>query len=194
MTRADLRAAFDQKVRAGLFKHVARRAPAHLREDLLQDAICQTWEAFVRYAMAGKTLTDKNLVQLCYWKLIARRGRSFVRLTARPRCDVLHWRNFARIPLVFLDETPSKGGDPRPCGPSDAAIATAPAQETRLACLALNAWLDGLESRDKKILRLREAGQGQRAIAQKLGIAPWAVKERLKRMEREARVVLSGAA
>lgn len=188
MTNQQLRAAFDAKVRAGLFKRVAWRAPAHLREDLLQDAICQTWEAYVRYSHAGKELSDRNLVRLCTWKIIKTKGRSFVRTTARPRTDVLHPANYAKIPLVFLDVEPSD--DVSAAASVHAAIATPHAYQEWQATITVERWFAKLAPRDKKILRCRDAGVGPRETAQKLGIAAWAVKARFERMDRELKQIL----
>jgi hypothetical protein len=46
-----LRIQFDKKVRNGTFNPVARRLPADIAEERLQDAVCQTFEAYRRYAL-----------------------------------------------------------------------------------------------------------------------------------------------
>ena len=51
-----LRVQFDKKVRHGIFNPVARRLPADITEERLQDAICQTFEMYRLRAREGKVL------------------------------------------------------------------------------------------------------------------------------------------
>jgi hypothetical protein len=58
------RSTFDHHVRQGIFRPVAR----HLyddNEDRLQDAVCQTWEMYRRYAERGQELEPAILLHAC---------------------------------------------------------------------------------------------------------------------------------
>ena len=51
MTQTEINKSFEDKVRAGIFKPVARHLTDETTaEDRLQTAICLTWEMFSRYA------------------------------------------------------------------------------------------------------------------------------------------------
>src|SRR5262245_54219252 len=61
----DLRHAFEDKIRRGIFNPVARLLPEDVREDRLQDAIALTWAMYERYALRGELLDDAILVHAC---------------------------------------------------------------------------------------------------------------------------------
>jgi hypothetical protein len=67
MTQAEANAAFDEKVRKGIFKPVARHlTDPTTAEDRLQIAICLTWLMFSVYALQKrKVLSDRILVHSC---------------------------------------------------------------------------------------------------------------------------------
>jgi predicted RNA polymerase sigma factor len=74
-----LRVQFDKKVRHGIFNPVARRLPVDIAEERLQDAICQTFEMYRRYALEkGKILPDAILVHYCRLRAVDP-GRHFIR-------------------------------------------------------------------------------------------------------------------
>ena len=61
-----IRDMFDAKVRWRIFQPVLRFLPADVGEDRLQDAICQTFAMFKRYALEKHVLlSDAILVHSC---------------------------------------------------------------------------------------------------------------------------------
>src|SRR5277367_4593725 len=98
----DLRAAFDAKVRRGIFDPVARFLPEDVQEDRLQDAIAQTWAMYERYAQRGELLDDAILVHSCRLRATDP-GRHYVPCDGHQRKgDVLDPRNFLDGTLEVL--------------------------------------------------------------------------------------------
>ena len=79
MTQEEIRSSFDQKVRKGLFRPVARHILSLAdAEDRLQEAVCMTYEMHARYAERGQVLDDAILVRSCKQRATDL-GRRFVR-------------------------------------------------------------------------------------------------------------------
>ena len=65
MNASEVRKSFDEKVRRGIFRPVARHLPESIREERLHDAVCQTFKMYQRYARRGTLLPDAILVHSC---------------------------------------------------------------------------------------------------------------------------------
>lgn len=168
--------AFDQKVRRGMFRPVARHVLHHPDpEDRLQDAIAQTWEMYARYAERGVVLDDAILVHSCRQRAVDL-ARHFVPSDGTRRyhdvCDQRAYRDgkveVFRLDWPFEDED----GDEGSLQPVGYAEEQCPSPERKLnSALDLENWLDGLTARDRSIMEGRMAGYGLPRIAVDLGLS-----------------------
>ena len=78
MLIADVRAIFDQKVRAGLFNSLRYHAQRHIADDRLQDALGMTWLYFLGGAERGELISDHYLYVYCSLR-VRERGPRFAR-------------------------------------------------------------------------------------------------------------------
>jgi DNA-directed RNA polymerase specialized sigma24 family protein len=179
MSTSHLRLSFDRKVRAGLFRGVGRRLPPWAREEVLQEALCRTWVAFVHYAEQGKVLTDPQLVRLYNWKVIDKRHRRFAAKVAMPKYDVMDDRNAERFtftPIEGPDETEESQHIRLRTEPTVAMDLTDHLDE----CVDIKKWLASLTVEERRLVRLRAEGRTTAEIAARTGKASWAVTERLE--------------
>ena len=66
MDQQQINEQFEDKVRRGIFNPIRRHLKiAHEAEDRWQDAVCQTWSMYRRYAEKGEVLSDAILVHSC---------------------------------------------------------------------------------------------------------------------------------
>lgn len=177
MNHAHLRRAFDQKVRAGIFRNVGSFLPPWVREDRVQDAICRTWVGFVRYAERGKLLTDGQLVRLCHWKVIDRRHRGFADMSLMPKYDIMNERNHERFALVPVDEAPDDAWwNLR--AETQTALATGD-EETMMEIVDLRRWFRSLTPRDRTLVHLRAVGHTLAEITRRTRTDSVRVRSRL---------------
>jgi DNA-directed RNA polymerase specialized sigma24 family protein len=188
-----LRVQFDKKVRDGIFDPVARRLPADIAEERLQDATCQTFELARRYALEkNKVLPDAILVRYCCLRAVDP-GRHFIRCDGSQRLrDVLDFRNFAngRVEVLHLDgvaqdddgELP-KDGDSQLLGLAEAMSCSV---ERKLnSALDLEAWLHGLDGDERQMLAARAAGYTLGETATDLGCCLSTVFARTRQLGEE---------
>jgi DNA-directed RNA polymerase specialized sigma24 family protein len=181
MNTSHLRLSFDKKIRAGLFRSVGRRLPPWAREEVLQEALCRTWVAFLHYAKQGKVLTDPQLVRLYLWKVIDKRHRRFAAKVAMPKYDVMDDRNsdrFTFLPIDSPDETEQCVHIRAQTEPSLATDLT----DQVVECLDLKKWLASLTVEERRLVRLRAEGHTITEIAARTHKASWAVTERLEEL------------
>ena len=188
MTQKEIRSSFDQKVRRGIFKPVARRLSGPEAEDRLQDGICQVFEMFARYAREkDKVLDDGILVHSCKQRALDL-GRRFVRDDAQPARDVLHPLNYlkGKVEVLRLD---GLLGDDGEFLAQDEAEALVPGLATALqvnpqrdiiSAVDLEAWIALLADTDQEFLSMRQAGSTLREIAEALDVSISKVFSRLK--------------
>jgi hypothetical protein len=176
MTPEEINQRFEQKVRRGMFKPVARLLTnITSAEDRLQDAICQVWWMFRRYAVErGQILDDAILVQKCRWHACDL-ARQFVPGGRRRRSqDVLDPRAYRdghvtvhRLDLLDTNESP-EGESPMEVGLAEAEAAC-PERKWNSA-LDLESWIGGLSHRDRGMMEMTMAGHELTQTAHELGL------------------------
>jgi DNA-directed RNA polymerase specialized sigma24 family protein len=177
MTEAEINKAFDAKVRRGIFKPVARwLTDPRTAEDLLQDAICQTWRMYRRYAtQKGKVLDDGILVHSCRQRAVDL-DRHFVPADGtRRNQDVLDPRAFrdGKVEVLRIDGIHEDGGAEGDRGLHVGyaeALASNPARKIRSA-IDLESWVGTLSHRDRYIMEARMAGFTLEQIAADLDVS-----------------------
>ena len=156
MNPQSARLKFEGHVRRGIFRPVARHI-THDAEDRLQDAICQTWATYQRYAQRGQDLEPAILVHAC--RLRAQDiGRHFAGGGTQKKRDAYDERNFLqeRVALVDID-APDREADASVILGFAEAMSTNPTHKLNSA-IDLSCWLKTLEPGDRKMLELRAAG------------------------------------
>jgi DNA-directed RNA polymerase specialized sigma24 family protein len=109
MTEAQLRSAFEQKVRAGVFRPVLRYLVGDPDggEDRLQDATCQVWEMFRRYGLDRKVeLPTPILVHACRLRAVDRSRHFAPRHGAHKNADVFSEQAYrqGRVEVLRLED------------------------------------------------------------------------------------------
>lgn len=184
-----LRVQFDKKVRHGIFNPVARRLAVDIAEERLQDAICQTFEMYRRYALEkGKVLPDAILVHYCRLRAVDP-SRHFIRCDGSQRLrDVLDFRNFAngRVEVLRLDGVAQDDDELRQDGDSQLlglVEAMSCSMERKLnSAIDLEAWLHGLDGDERQMLAARAAGYTLGETATVLGCCLSTVFARTKQL------------
>lgn len=174
---AELARTFGRMVKRGVFRAVVRHVLRHPDpEDRLQDAVCQVWAMYRRYALnKGKVLDPALLVHACRLRAVDY-GRSFVGACGRRRCrDVfaLTAHRRSHVELLALDVL------------LEAAFAKqASANPTRelVSALDLQVWLGGLDERDRQMLAARFAGETLYSIAKTMGLSTAGVFRKLRQL------------
>jgi hypothetical protein len=192
MNHAELRHAFDQKVRAGIFAPVARHLPEDIREDRLQDAVCQTWAMYERYAERGELLDDAILVHACRLRATDP-SRFYVPADGPRKKDVYDVRNFmeGNVEVLrfadFIDEEKNniKRESAAPTGFGLAEAASNDPTRRLMSAVDLTAWLDEQLEADVAMLALRQAGHTLEDIGAKSGGSTSYAFGRLKRLGEE---------
>lgn len=185
MRQDAINAEFDRKVRRGIFKPVARHLTnLPTAEDRLQDAICQTWWMYRRYATEkNKVLDDGILVHSCRQRAVDL-DRNFVPADGRRGYDVLDPRNYrdGKVQVLRLDgiaEDQSSDGD------RDIQVGYAehmecnPARKIRSA-IDLERWVGDQSFLDQHILARKYAGCSTAEVAKELEMPYSAVYQRTK--------------
>jgi hypothetical protein len=189
----DLRAAFENKVRAGIFNPVARFLPEDVREDRLQEGIALTWAMYQRYAERGELLDDAILVHACRLKATDP-SRYLARADGRRKGDIFDPRNFMDgrvevLRLADLHEEEEDEGEGHQLGrrdkPTSIGFAEArcsnPVRKLNSA-VDLTAWLKELPAEDRRMLELRAAGYTLEETADELGVSLTSVFHNCRRL------------
>jgi DNA-directed RNA polymerase specialized sigma24 family protein len=180
MKHAEINRAFDAKVRLGIFAPVVRfLTNSTTAEDRLQDAICQTWAMYHRYATEkGKVLDDGILVHSCRQRAVDL-DRHFVPTNgvwrSRQSQDVFDPRAFrdgkAEVRRIDgIDEDGGAEGDRGLHVGYAEALASSPARKIRSA-IDLESWIGTLTHRDRYIMEARMAGFTLEQIASDLDVS-----------------------
>jgi len=189
MTELEVNQAFDQKVRRGIFRPVARHLTNEATaEDRLQDAIAQTWWMYRRYATEkGKILDDGILVHSCRQRAVDL-DRRFVGkdgATCRnhdvydPRCFRDGNVEVYRIDGVHDDDSPE--GDRQVQIGWAEAMAANPGRKIRSA-IDLETWIGELTYRDRYLMTQKMAGFSTAQIAADLNLSLGTVHQKLKKL------------
>jgi hypothetical protein len=177
----NIRHEFEKKIRRGIFNPVARHLPEEVREDRLQDAICQVWEMYARYAERGELLDDAILVHACRQRATDP-SRYFVHCDGYKRKkDVLDPRNYMEGQvevLHFGDVVDDVAEAPGHLGFAE--LDSANPTRRIISAISLNEWLETLAPRDRELIELRSAGYDLDESAEKLGMNRFAVCKRVK--------------
>jgi hypothetical protein len=188
MTQTEINAAFNDKVRRGIFKPVTRHlTDPTTAEDRLQIAIALTWLMYSVYVLEkGKVLSDAVLVHSCRQRAVDL-NRDFVPANGTCRNqDVLDPRAYrdGKVEVHRLD-----GVAPDQCPEGDRASEIAYAQAMAIrperkwnSAIDLEAWVDGQTTFDQLILEKRYEGHTLSAIAADLGVSLSTVDYRSKKL------------
>jgi hypothetical protein len=191
MTQEALRAEFDGLVRKGIFRPVIRRITRRDPEEVLQDAICQTFEMYRRYGMRGVRLDTGILVHSCAQRATDL-GRQFVKHQGQRKRDVMDFRNYrdGKVEVLALDGLGDEEGDFQREGDTPvwvgAAVHLSLDPTDRLhSALDLGAWTSNLEPRDRHLIASRLAGMTLSEIAEEQHSSVSSIFSRLKTLGRE---------
>lgn len=171
MNDTDIRAAFEEKVRRGIYDPIRRHLPVHVAEDRLQEGLGLTWKLFADHAEKGELLDDALLVHACRLRAVAP-SRSVVPADGARKKDVYDERNrlSGKVALVPIDDI----GYAEPfCANPTAKLDSA---------LDLAAWLASVEPGDRELLELRVEGYGLPEIAEKTGWSTSTIFARLRKL------------
>jgi hypothetical protein len=187
---AELNRQFTQKVQRGIFNPVKRHLKIeHEAEDRFQDALCQTWWAFYRYAVEkGKILDDALLVHSCRQRAVDL-DRNFVPADGRRAGDVLDLRSFRDGRVVVhrvdvLDPSEALEGE----APMEVGLAEAEAAspEKKLnSALDLQTWIGDLTFRDQALMRRKMEGYDTAQVAHEMGTPYLVIWKRVRELGRE---------
>lgn len=171
-----LRQHFGSLVRRGVFRPILRFLPVLIAEEQLQDAICQTYEMYERYAERGKILPDAILVHSCRQRAVDP-NRRFVKADGcQPKRDVYDPRNYleGRLELLRFDGAADEDGrlysEEGDVGVEYSlydAFVMDPSEHLDSAIDLLN-WFKKLAPHDQKLVALRLAGYTLGEIADEL--------------------------
>jgi hypothetical protein len=179
----NIRQEFEKKIRRGIFRPVARHLPEDVREDRLQDAICQVWEMYERYAERGELLEDAILVHACRLRATDP-SRYFVHCEGYQRKrDVLDVRNFmeGNVEVLHFSDVADDVED-TPFSLGFAELDSQNPTRRIISAINLETWLEALAPRDRKLIELRAAGFDLDESATKLGMSRFAVCRRVKEL------------
>jgi DNA-directed RNA polymerase specialized sigma24 family protein len=189
MTEEEVNQEFSNKIERGLFRPVDRfisdRSEA---EDRLQDAICQTWATYRRYATEmGVVLDDPLLIHACRQRAVDL-SRRFVGAddTRNRNQDVLDPRVFRnglavvlRLDWAGVDE----GHNGRRSEEVGLAQEVAANPERKLnSALDLEKWVGGLSHRDRHLMEGKWLGVSTKQIAHDLDLShstAWRIEKNL---------------
>ena len=184
MTQTEINKSFEDKVRRGIFKPVARHlTDPRTAEDRLQIAICLTWEMYSRYAAEKDlVLADGLLVHSCRQRAVDL-NRDFVPATGT-HCrnqDVLDPRTYrdGKEEVLHLDEFSE--GDRGVEIAYAQAMAVKPERKWNSA-IDLEAWIAEQTSTDQLLLEKRMEGYTLEQIAHDLGLTSSQVCSRTRKL------------
>jgi len=188
MNQQELSQQFNEKVRSGMFNPVLRHlTDENTAEDYLQDAVCQTWQMYTRYAEKGKILDDALLVHACKLRAIDLSRRFVGSNGAHARNqDVLDKRPYrdGKIKVLridgFADEQSPDGDRQVQIGWAEAMSIT-PEREMNSA-LDLEAWVGDLPFKDQDLMKLKYLGHGCRDVTDKLDLPYMPTYRRIRQL------------
>lgn len=188
MQAEEISRAFDAKVRRGMFAPVARHILRHPEpEDRLQDAICQTWEMYHRYAERGVVLDDAILVHSCRQRAVDL-ARHFVPADGQRYHDAFDQRAYreGKVEVLRLDGLPEDQDEERPQMQIGLALEMCASPEKKInSALDLDAWLDSLSAQDYSLLEGRMAGYELERLGHDLGWSGPTTCRRVKKLGQE---------
>jgi hypothetical protein len=180
---ADVSQAFAEKVRAGIFRPVAR----HLREDLVEDRMAEgigmAFEQYINRAAEGRLMPDAVLVRACHVRAIDLGRRLAGADGAQPKKDVYDERAFreGHVELLRLDGLDE--GEGTFLGFAEPEVPN-PARKLASA-VDLEKWIRGLGDQDRLMLALRQGGHTLTEIGVMVGRSTSFVFARLNELGRE---------
>lgn len=188
MTHSEINAAFESKIRRGIFKPVARHLTDEATaEDRMQIAICLTWLMFARYAAEKNTvLSDAILTHSCCQRAVDL-DRDFVPADGGCRNqDVLDPRAFrdGKVEVLRLDgPEPAAAREPDRVLEIGYAEAMALRPERKWAsAIDLEQWVSAQASLDQLILEKKMEGHTLEQIAFDLDLTTSKVFERSRKL------------
>lgn len=189
MNQQELNQEFSDKIKQGIFNPVDRfitdRAEA---EDRLQDAVCQTWQMYMRYGTEkGVVLEDAILVHSCQQRAtdLARRfvGASETMCRNQDVLDPRVYRSGLAVVLRLDWEDVDEGHNGRHSQEVGLAreVAADPTHKLNSA-LDLEKWLGELSHRDRHLMGGKWVGIDTKQIAHDLDIphtTAWRLEKKL---------------
>jgi hypothetical protein len=182
---ADVKNAFDLKVRAGIFRPLER----HLREDLVEDrmaeGVAMAFAQFIGSAAEGRPLDDALLVHIAHLRSIDLGRRVAGAQGARAKGDVYNEANYrsGAVEVLRLDGLLDDGEEQ---ALFDWTLATSSDIAWRLAsAIDLERWLLSLDTGDRLMLALRQAGHTLGGIGAATGQSTSVVFKRLRELGEE---------
>jgi hypothetical protein len=182
-TAADVSRAFAEKVRAGIFRPIAR----HLREDLVEDRMAEgigmAFEQFINRAAEGRLMPDALLVRACHLRATDLSRRLAGAEGAQPKKDVYDERAFkeGHVELLRLDGLDE--GEGMFLGFAEPEVPN-PARKL-VSAMDLEKWIRGLGDQDRLMLALRQGGHTLTEIGVMVGRSTSFVFARLNELGRE---------
>jgi hypothetical protein len=183
----EIKAAFEKKVRAGIFRPVIRHITGNDPEERLAEAVAMTFELYARKAKAGVVLDDAVLVHHCRLRAVDL-GRQLVKGGQRLR-DAMDPRNYhrGRLEVLRIDGIPDEDGDLH--GEEDGnvviGLADGLAQDPTpriIGAIDLADWARTLPEGDRAVLAARYEGHTLKETAEAMDSSISAVFSRLKRL------------
>ena len=168
--------AFSKKVKRGIFNPVARFVMYDVDgEDRVQDAVCQTWAMYQRYALEKNiVLDDALLVNKCRWVSTDYERRFVGKDGASCRCqDVLSPAAYrdGKVEVLRLDGLDDDNAEEdRSLGFGYAEAAAGNPERKMNSALDLEAWLGELTHRDRTLMERKMAGFSTTQIASDLDL------------------------
>ena len=164
METTEVNQTFDDKVRRGIFKPIARYVTKHAdAEDRVQDAVCQTWAMYRRYATdKGVVLDDALLVKKASWVVTDLQRRFVGKDGATCRCQDVHSQaayragNVELLRLDCIDDDSAEEDRGISFGYAEAEAGN-PTHKLNSA-LDLESWLGGLTHMDRTLMERKMAG------------------------------------
>jgi hypothetical protein len=179
----DVNFAFAEKVRAGIFRPVAR----HLRDDLVEDRLAEgvgmAFEQYEKSVVAGCPMDDALLVRACHVRAIDLGRRLAGASGSQPKKDVYDERNFKEgyVELLRLDGLDE--GEGTFLGFAEPEVPN-PARKL-VSAMDLEKWIGGLGDQDRLMLALRQGGHTLTEIGVMVGRSTSFVFARLNELGRE---------
>ena len=166
--------AFSDKLKRGIFNPVKRHIKIeHEAEDRWQDAVAQTWLAYVRYLKKGQILSDAILVHFCRLRATDL-GRFFVPVDCTCKCqDVMDPRPYrdGLVTVYRLNGT----HDEEQTDESDRAIEVSVAEALAIeqedhwiSAMDLSRWVKEQTFQDQAILTKKMEGRSSKDAAHEL--------------------------
>jgi hypothetical protein len=180
---ADVSRAFAEKVRAGIFRPVAR----HLREDLVEDRMAEgigmAFEQYINRAAEGRLMPDALLVRACHLRAIDLGRRLAGADGSQPKKDVYDEKAFkeGHVELLRLDGLDE--GEGTFLGFAEPEVPN-PARKL-VSAMDLESWISGLGDQDRLMLALRQGGHTLTEIGMMVGRSTSFVFARLNELGRE---------